>query len=288
MLDSIKIPKEPLRDIFEIIMNQPWAAEQEDKLADLWNICDDREQQCLLKELLLKFTVLDFKQERAALEGISDAFQAWSLKPENTLVIAVANDHEIDGSTAGLQKLKNKIIPVEQWHSKFVSNIPSSIARVKNGMSLVLFDDFIGTGKKMVKKINWIKKKITDERGLDVDIQSLTFYMVSFSAMKFGLEYIEAHGHTVYSFLLLDKGITDSSDDPLIVKNKIDLMVKIESKLSAHNKNKAIKDYSLGYDKSECLYIGQNDNCPNNVFPAFWWPTLISGEDHEPLFIRAG
>ncbi|WP_458305918.1 hypothetical protein [Aeromonas veronii] len=31
-----------------------------------------------------------------------------------------------------------------------------------------------------------------------------------------------------------------------------------------------------------------NDNCPNNVFPIFWWPKLANGEQYETLFHRVG
>ncbi|WP_458773197.1 phosphoribosyltransferase-like protein [Aeromonas caviae] len=47
-------------------------------------------------------------------------------------------------------------------------------------------------------------------------------------------------------------------------------------------------DYSLGYDRSETLYCAINDNCPNNVFPIFWWPKLANGEQYETLFHRVG
>ena len=38
------------------------------------------------------------------------------------------------------------------------------------------------------------------------------------------------------------------------------------------------KRYKFGYEKSESLFVLENSNIPNNVFPVFWWPFNLEGE----------
>ena len=244
----------------------PWAKRLDEEFMNLWDLCDTRPQQVLLKELVYKMYVLDSDNEFDACAKINDQVQLWELDPDTSLITAVANAKEIDGSTAGLQKLKNKIKPAHDWHSKFMGNIPAAVEKVKNGDSIILFDDFIGSGKKMVRKYNWFKNSVVKSRDDDVDLNTLKFYFVSFSAMKFGLKYIELEtGLPVFTFIALDKGISGSYA-PDVVNSKLELMREIEEKLALNFKNKKLVDYSCGYEQSECLYIWQNDNCPNNVF----------------------
>lgn len=278
-----KISSDALFDMLEIFDDQPWMRELHAELVELWNICDSREEQHLLKHLLRKFFILDTRKEKLALEGISKIIQEWDLKPTSTWIVAAANKDEIDGSSAGLQKLKNKIEPIEEWHSRFISNVPSASEKLSAGDSVVLFDDFIGTGGKMIKKTNWLKRLITK-----FDPDSLKFYYISFSGMQFGLANLASKAaHVPYAHFSFKKAISEvhSAEEVLTL---VSLMRDIEGKLAEHYKNKRIDDFSLGYEKSESLYCGQNNNCPNNVFPIFWWPLLKNGSKRRTLLRRAG
>jgi len=278
-----KISSEALFDLLDIFDTQPWMRDLHVELAELWNGCETREEQHLLKFLLKKFFLLDAQREKLALEGISKKIQGWGLTPDSTWIIAVANKDEIDGSSAGLQKLKNKIQPSEDWHSRFISNIPSASGKVKAGDAVILFDDFIGTGGKMIRKTNWLKKLVTA-----FDPDSLKFYYTSFSGMQFGMANLAAETNCAsYAHFVLTKALSEDlpKQEALAL---INVMKGIEGRLGDRNKNKHLKDYSLGFEKSESLYCGQNDNCPNNVFPVFWWPTLKDGSSRRTPLRRAG
>lgn len=277
------MPEDAFNDMLAIFDIQPWTRECADELRQLWNLCETREEQELLRELLKRFTWFDSDHEKNATKGISQAVKKWGLTPETTWIVAAANNSEIDGSSAGLQKLKNKIEPFDDWHSRFVSNIPAASSKIKSGDCVLLFDDFVGTGEKLLKKTEWLKKLCSQN-----SVSDLNIYYISFSGMDFGLANIALEApERVYSYLRLRKGISESYPEEL-ARYYTEIMTGIERRLGGKYKNKSLRDFHLGYKKSEALYCAQNDNCPNNVFPVLWWPVLENGSRHVTLLKRAG
>lgn len=278
-----KISKNAFNDIIEIIESQPWLKHQLSEVSDLWNICQKREEQELLKSLIKRFIYFGAEEERNACNKIAEKIHAWNLDFNSTWIVAAANKSEIDGSTAGLQKLKNKVEPIENWHSRFIPNIPEAVEKISNGQVIVLFDDFIGSGKKLIDKSNWMKRLLNEK-----DITEITFYFISFSGMNFGVENLSQTTQCkVFSYLNLKKAISEMYPKE-VAENLKSIMINIEKNLSESYKSKKLKDYSLGFGASETLYCAQNDNCPNNVFPVFWWPTLKNGTRLKTILKRAG
>lgn len=284
-LTSQKTSEQDFNLITDIIDKQPWIKHYENQLNTLIDFCDDNEQKNLISLLLKNFFYFNEEKEREACIILDKAIQTWGLKPENSWVVAVADSGEVDGSTAGLQKLKNKIKPLEDWHSRFIPSITKSVSKINEGENVILFDDFVGTGKKIVKKEKWLRETII-QKGLD--ITTINFYIIGFSGMDFGIKHINTQTPTPICITFkLKKGISDNFHSSQ-KENYLSLMRSIESKLAKKYKNKKLRDYSLGYCQSETLYCGANDNCPNNVFPVFWWPCLLNGKKHETILTRAG
>ncbi|BCK62351.1 hypothetical protein KAM338_00010 [Aeromonas caviae] len=285
-----QIPKDAFLEIMQLINTLPTLITRNKlgAIVELWNLCETKAQRDLINDLLMNFFILDEDKELTACNTIADYINNLGLDYRNTLVIAAANSDEIDGSGAGLQKLKDKLIDAESWHSRLISNIPAGARKVKNNFTIILFDDFIGSGSKLIKKKKWFEKIVAQECPL-VDLNTLSYYIVSFAGMFSGLEYIYEEGKiTPFSAFILLKGISDAEKYKSCVPHKISLMKEIESKLSANNKNKKLDEYSLGYNSSETLYFSVNENCPNNVFPVFWWPKDKDGEIRETLLRRVG
>lgn len=282
-LAAVKISPEALRDMMDLFSIQPWLMNVYEEMVELWNLCETRIEQDLVKNLVSNICILDAGKEITACKGINAQIQKWNLSPRNTWIVAAANNEEIDGSTAGLQKLKNKIEPADDWHSRILSNIPVAVNKIKNGENVVIFDDFIGSGEKLMKKRRWLTKLLAENNIIDVK-----YYYAAFSGMKFGIENIEkVEGENIYVNFMLKKGISEnySKDD---AEKMIDVMLNLESRLGLNYKSKKIENFSLGYGKSEALYCAENDNCPNNVFPILWWPNLRSGQKFKTLLKRVG
>jgi len=285
-----QIPKEAFLEIMQLINTLPTLITRNKlgALVELWNLCENKDQQELISDLLMNFFIFDMEKELIACNKISEYINSLGLNHRNTLVIAAANADEIDGSGAGLQKLKDKLVDAENWHSRLISNIPAGARKVKDNFTIIFFDDFIGSGSKIIKKKKWFEKIIAEECPL-VDLNTLSYYIVSFAGMFSGLDYIIEESKIIpFSAFILFKGISDAEKYNDCVPNKIALMKEIESKLAVKNKQKNLDDFSLGYNNSETLYFSVNENCPNNVFPVFWWPKDKDGAIRETLLRRVG
>ncbi|EIU7190176.1 hypothetical protein F6V05_29045 [Pseudomonas aeruginosa] len=278
-----KVDPDVLYDMIDIAGYQSWVKGCLKEFAELWNLCEIRDEQVFLREIIKRFVVLEGMLEAQAYANVAEKFGSLGLNPKSTWFVAAANSKEIDGSTAALQKLKNKITPYEIWHSRMLPNIPAASKLVKNGDTVVLFDDFIGTGGKLVTKGDWLLRNLADESVSDV---GLIYFSVA--GMGFGVENIRRDtGRMAFSGISLSKGISDFSEAEKVEEYKA-LMRRIESRLCDNYRNKKIEEYSLGFGESEALYFVLNDNCPNNVFPVFWWSLLKDGSRFNTLLQRAG
>ncbi|WP_321951623.1 phosphoribosyltransferase-like protein [Burkholderia cenocepacia] len=280
---AAQISSNALSDMIQLFDAQPWTKQFHEELTELWNICNSRDQQILLKDLIVNFYMLDSDKEATAQKDFNNKFQEWNLDPSNTWIVAVANSDEIDGSTAALQKLKNKILPYEQWHARLISNIPSAAKIINNGDNIVLFDDFIATGKKMVRKVKWITNILNDR-----NIKEFTIFCSGICGMEFGIQHIKDELKLpVFTSISLKRGISDRYP-PESAAPALALMKEVEENLGAKYRNKKLTDYTLGFDQSESLYCAINDNCPNNVFPILWWAIKKDGTPFRTLLQRAG
>lgn len=280
------LDREAFIDIYDILSKHKWAEGMEHKLMNIWELCSESDERKLMKDLCDKFFVLDSCSQKLACNKINDYIASEKLTPDSTMLVSVADVGKNDGSLAGLQLLEQKIEPVGDWEKCFVSHIPDLIGKINESVrNIILFDDFIGSGKKISKKYDWLSQKLKIH---SLDIENFNIYIISFSAMNSGLNVIEndlcVKFFTANKF---DKGISVGSDNSSI-KNKIEIMLKIESRLNETYKNRKITDYSLGYEKSEALYYWEGYSCPNNVFPIFWWPELKNNKKHSTLFARSG
>lgn len=292
MMESISsniFNREDFHDIFEIVDSSPWTKVLFNELLNLWELCTEKDERALIKDLINKFFVLNSQEERNACQGINRYINSLSVTPDLSYIVSVADAGKNDGSLAGLQLLELQVTPLEDWEERYVSHIPDLANllkeenKIEEGSTIFIFDDFIGTGSKIEKKHNWLAN-LLNKKGLNIN--SFDIHIVSFSAMDFGIDYIKnTLGFNVYSHNTFSKAITgkvgckDSS-------KKIDVMLKIENKLDDVYKERNISKYSLGYKKSEALYYWENNSCPNNVFPIFWWPMLKGNKRHAPLFNR--
>lgn len=274
--------KKAVLDFIDIVQNHSWTESKINEIMHLWDICDNEDQQNLLKELICDFFIFDDKKLAFAGNKISDQIVNWKLDPETSLIVAVADKGQSDGSVVGLKSLELKIDPIYEWSKKCFHNIPSSIPNVKNGDSIILFDDFIGSGDKFAKKHKWFCDLI---KKTSLDISTMKFYLVSFSAMKFGIDRLKNDGFTVFTCNHLSKGISDKNDSKT-ANIKIKIITELEEKLQDTFNSWTLSKYNLGYGKSESLYYWTNYICPNNVFPIFWWPKLKIKKDFRPLFPR--
>lgn len=277
-----KINEKTFYDIYALLEQYQWLKSFLSPLIELWNLCDKKDQQELLKILIGRFTFIDVVQLDKIAKGIFEKTQEWGLNSANTYIAAIADSNEIDGSIAGLQFMKNKFPSTKGWKERnFYSSIIEAATRIKTNDNIILFDDFIGTGKTMIAKIDYIVKKYKERA-----VKPRSIKIVAYAAMEFGVRNInEKHDYEIYAPFLLKRGLTDFETDESLEAKKA-LMISLESKLGKKFKRLKLNDHSLGYRGSETLFQIYGHNCPNNLFPVFWWPTLEDGTERNTIFQR--
>lgn len=223
---------------------------------------------------------------RLAKEIVGKLFD-WGFNGRNTLIFASADLGEVDGSISGLNFLKNKLNIDLGWSERNIHpTLDDGFNFLKNDQkidtNIVIFDDFIGSGKTMVKKINKLKKLISDS---DLSVKSIN--VISYIAMNSGVDHVDQNTDViVYCPLILKKGITDYENNSVALE-KIKIAKDMESKLQAKCLNLKLKDFTLGFGESESLYQVYGHNCSNNIFPVFWWPRVTGGKARNTLFKRS-
>ena len=276
------------KDFFKLsalLKKQIWLEEVFEALIELWNLCDYKDEQKLIYQLLLKFLCLDLKKVNNYCKKISKhVCDEWSISSESTKIVALCDEERPDGSQFFIQILKNKFADRNNWTEKNFKNNLTSIGKasyqLKNSQNLILIDDFIGTGKTVQRKIKWLKSKIKEKNKRNIKI-----FLVSLACMKGALNVIESLEIEFFTPIILKKGISDYYEGKKL-KNKIQNMENLESKLHPIYKNLHLFGFSFGYGKSESLFAIEGLNVPNNVFPIFWWPLLREEKKRNTILKR--
>jgi hypothetical protein len=277
-----KINEAAFNDIYGMLEQYSWLKYYLNGLIELWNMCDEKEQQELIKELLSRFVFIEGRQLSTIANDIVKKIDEWKFDVSRTYIAAIADKNEVDGSIAGLQFMKNKFDSTKGWNeSRFYPSITKAANEIRNNDNLILFDDFLGSGKTIIKKIFYLRQCL-DQRSISLN----TLKVVVYAGMEFGVNKVISECNIeVYCHTVLKRGITDFESESSIEVKKL-LMKSLESKLSKKFKGLKLQDHSLGYKESETLFQIQDYNCPNNLFPIFWWPTLQGQIARKTLFQR--
>lgn len=262
----------------------PWLNDREYQsgVLALWEELKDEKSKKLIIELLKRLEHLNDKCMNENAYQIVDKIREWDINPNNVVLVATSDGDEVDGSVAGLQFLKNKLATLNGWSEKLLfSNFNAALQSIQSGVTEVLiFDDFIGSGKTMVDKLNLFKNELVNK-----GIVGVNFRILGFAAMEHGIQHINENlDSSIFCPVKLKKGISDYES-----KHAEDykcLMEGLEISLQKNYKGLKLKDFSLGYKKSETLYQVYGNNCSNNVFPLFWWPNKKGGKPRNTLFRR--
>ena len=204
-----KINENAFYGVYGLLESFEWLRHSVDPLIELWNTCDEKGQQELVKDLFGRFTFVDGYQLEYIAKDIYSKIVDWGFAPPNTLISAVADKDEIDGSIAGLQFIKNKFPAEEGWkESYFVPSIVQVANRARKNDNIVLFDDFLGSGKTVKNKVKYLKKVLQERK-----VEPSSIKVVAYAGMEFGInDVMNECGLEVYSPIVLKKGLTDFED----------------------------------------------------------------------------
>lgn len=130
----------------------------------------------------------------------------------------------------------------------------SWIDNIKPNQTVILLDDYIGSGETAISAIEWFVKYH--------NVPSNQIVIISIAAQEIGIQQVQDKtGVTVFSYLHFKRGISDR-----YVGEQLDtysrIMTHIEDKLKVAAKDR------FGYNQSEALI--SLIRTPNNTFPVFW------------------
>lgn len=277
-----QIDEESFLELFELSNKHRWLNISQNALIELWNFCDIKSQRQLLKELLNRFILLDSYDLDDIGKQIYQEINNLSLPMGRTYFVAVADGTEVDGSVTGLDMIRNKFPSTGGWKSSyFISNLIEFAHSVDSNSNVILFDDFIGSGTKICRKLEYFLNKIKERK-----VRIPFLMVVSFAAMEFGIQKIKKE-YSVHVFApkKIKRGITDYNNEHDTIEKK-EIMLSLEEKLKPKFKGLKLKQHKFGYKESEALFGFHGKNCPNNVFPIFWWPEDIKNKMRNTILTR--
>lgn len=276
--------KEKFRLIFELSKKQPWIAEKYKELESLlWVECDNEDKRDLILELLYRFHYISASKFRTHMQSLSTKIvNDKRLSDSSTQLVAMAADSNSDSSQYLLYSLK-PLMEKHGWRKyKQVNAYGSSYRTYKKNNKLkniVLIDEFVGSGKTVLGRVKAVRE-VYEHAG----VKDITILVKVIACTRQGLDAALKESIEIDAEILLEKGISDFYD-PAVVTDKIKTMVSLESALLDVYENRYLP--SLGYGGTECLYVRDDGNTPNSVFPIFWWPFLKTGDERKTVLTRA-
>jgi hypothetical protein len=283
LLTPNKLDHDTFYTIFSLIRQQEWLSGKSKAVIELYNLCETDLQQNLIVDLLTRFKYLNSSSVNNNGIKITDkVITEWKCNAENCLMIAIADTQEgkIDGSQGLLNSLKEKFADFDFTNDNFISSIGKGAHKIKSNQTAILFDDFIGSGETIDRKIRWFIDKLKNLKKSNVTIK-----VVCYGLMRYAIETFKNNNVDFYSPEILDKGISDYYPEHLR-ELYLEEMLKLEEKLETVSKNIHLSAYSLGYKKSEAIYKLEAFNVSDNVFPIFWWPEVKEKLKRSTLFNR--
>jgi len=276
---SGRINRKDFIKLTKLCRKYDWLQDRSDALAELWNYADKKNNKLLIEFLIKNFLFVNGRNYANSCRLIANHIEnKWNLSPSNTIIASICINSSPDGSQRLIQSLKNKFSTYWSEEGIFINCLPEAVKRIKSNSNIVLLDDFLGTGRTLNSRLDYLKYRINKEQILNVNI-----YFIALAAMNFSKSFLDNLDVKYYSSFWLYKGISELLDEPKRAQALYD-MGELEKKLAPKERRKTLPN--LGYGQSESLFAIDDDNIPTNVFPVFWWPRLADGHYRKTLFHR--
>jgi hypothetical protein len=277
------------QNVFKILLHltkkQPWLEDKADKLQKLlYSDCKSDEERELILELLERFTHVsnqDFSKLVHTL--VEDIATDPDLEDKTTQIVAMTGDYSSDSAQFVTYALKAPFEKVKWRDHITVTNFQRSYREFnKKGRkhsNIILVDEFVGSGKTIVDRVNTLKKLFESNGVTNINIK-----VKAIAASSIGVKKAKEAGVDLTSYLVIEQGISGHYASNELAQ-KLALMDRLESILSISYQDRELP--KLGFGKTESLYTRDDGNTPNSVFPIFWWPFFIDNADRETILIRA-
>lgn len=268
----------------KIALSVPWIGKYEYRIVRLESLLREASASsgsagdALIDQLIQRFSYLTGDEYEEMLICIAD-YVAGNFDLVDTILCATTADRHKDSAQKVLYDLTS-MFALRGFYKVRTLNRYDSLQKEKMPFkSVILVDEFIGSGQSIVGRVATIKRVFGQAGKACPEIHA-----IAIAGMQDSLRVIESKFSSLNVCVALRRGIAQHAS-PENICSEYEVMSKLEALLAQISHGEALP--SLGYARSEALYSRQNGSCPNNVFPIFWWPELTSGQGRSPLFPRA-
>ncbi|MBY6017893.1 hypothetical protein KUW04_08895 [Halomonas denitrificans] len=272
------------RMVFNLTRKQPWLEDKFSTLDSLlYNECQSDAERDLIVDLLHKFTYISASNYSSLTNELAESIVSDpDLTDDTTQIVSMTADYNSDSGQFVLYWLK-PILERLGWRDHItVTNFQRSLrAFNKNNnkhVNIVLVDEFVGSGKTVEGRVSRLRQ-IYKEQGIEITVRVKVIV-----SSTVGIKLINDKKIPFETMIEINRGISDNCDSAT-AKTKISTMIQLESLLSSNYNDRPLP--SLGYGGTESLYVRDDGNTPNSVFPIFWWPIFSDGKSRETLLTRA-
>lgn len=232
-----------------------WGLKPEDTL--LVATCDNTKpdgSQQLLQALKNKFTKNEWPEENFS-NSLTNHFNQYVCIESDTF------SYKWTRFSTWICNCFHKSKNTEQFEMKVQNQ--NKIEQLSKTKTVVLIDDFIGTGITINYHYNYVINKLKNS-----SIKSIEdIRVISLARMRQSVDELDKLDALYYSSFELGKAIQE-----LAPQNKREIYQKAMEEFELDFAKRRLKDgrISFGFKRSESLYAYGNNNIPNNVFPLFW------------------
>src|SRR6266403_409747 len=277
-MTNAHIPKSPIvfdpdtfRKLLELHRTHRWITDKEKPLLHLMSECNSPVARDLVITLLSRFRYFDLNEAQVMVASlVSDATDRWELNPDSTFFAGISDSASASSGQLVLNWAKHKLAATGNWQKdRFLNDCPRAAHEIVDGGAIVFVDDFVGTGRTLARKSEWVRKQLGVRK-----VAGVRIFLIALSSMQGAKTAIMESTEDSQIGEYLVPGISGYSFgtelDALTAE-----MLKLENRLSPNLGRRKMP--SFGYAKSESLYSLNETSTPNNVFPIFWWPVDVHG-----------
>ncbi|RRO04469.1 hypothetical protein [Pectobacterium aquaticum] len=275
------------RDIFRILFTltnkQPWLIDNPDTLEYLlFEECKNDAARELLIDLVNRFEFIDNERYQELMRQIAlEIVTEPEIHEKSTLISAMSIGDDADSGQAIIYSLK-PLLQEQNWaNHKAINDAMQACKTFRRNAQLrdiILVDEFVGSGKTVIGRVETIQRQFREANLDDVKI-----IVKVLAGTDEGIKRIKSKNIDITSQITISRGISDFYKDDS--SEKIKLMIDLEKILSKEYNGRAMP--SMGYGEAEALYYRKNINLPNSVFPIFWWAEYENKKNRRTLLVRA-
>lgn len=231
----------------------------------------------LVSHLLEKFTFLNNEQYDDSIDSIAQWLDDSGLLTPDTVFCATSMGHEKDSAQRVLYDVSTAL--GMRGHLKVRTyNLADKLHKAEGVRNVVFVDEFTGTGETIAKRIETVGDRFR-QAGKDAP----AFHAALVAGMAKAMELVGTISESSMAVHVLKPGLSG-------YLNGADLLEALQQmEVFEDGLEQAFSDRDLprlGWGKAEALYSRHRGNCPNNVFPVFWWPLGKGNVPRKPIFPR--